>query len=176
MDRPRVNAGTVAPPSERVIPGPGQESVWDYPRPPRVEPVSERIRVVVDGVTVAETSQALRVLETAGAPVYYLPPADVRMDLLQPTEHTSFCEWKGEASYWSIALPERTVPNAAWSYLQPLPGFEAIRDHLAFYAWLVDEAWVGDELATPQPGRFYGGWVTSRVVGPFKGGPGTFGW
>jgi uncharacterized protein (DUF427 family) len=176
VDRPRVNAGTVAPPGERVIPGPGQESVWDYPRPPRVEPVPERIRVVVDGVTIADTTRALRVLETAGAPVYYLPPADVRTDLLQPTEHTSFCEWKGEASYWSIALPERTVPNVAWAYLQPLPGFEAIRDHLAFYAWLIDEAWVGDELATPQPGHFYGGWVTSRVVGPFKGGSGTFGW
>jgi uncharacterized protein (DUF427 family) len=177
MDEPRVAAGTVVPPpGSRIVPGPGQESVWDYPRPPRVEAVTDRIRVVVDGLTVADSSAALRVLETAGAPVYYLPPADVRVDLLRPTAHRTFCEWKGEASYWSIALPARTIPNAAWAYQQPLAGYEAIRDHFAFYAWLVDEAWVGDELAAPQPGRFYGGWVTSKVVGPFKGGPGTRGW
>ena len=125
----------------------------------------------------ASTRRALRVLETAGAPVYYVPPADVRLDLLRPTEHVTVCEWKGSATYWSIALPGgRVIPNAAWSYREPLAGFEAIRDHLAFYAWAVDEAWVGDERATPQPGRFYGGWVTSRVVGPFKGEPGTQVW
>ena len=100
----------------------------------------------------------------------------LRTDLLITTDHHSYCEWKGDAAYHSIHLPGRVIPNAAWSYPQPSPGYEAIRDHLAFYAWLVDEAWVGDELATAQPGRFYGGWVTSRVVGPFKGGPGTFGW
>ena len=176
MATTRVTAGTVPPPNERVVPGPGQESVWDYPRPPRVEPVPERIRVLVDGFAIADTTNALRVLETAGAPVYYVPPADLRTDLLVPTDHHSVCEWKGEASYHSIVLPDRTIPNAAWSYPRPMAGFEAIRDHCAFYAWLVDEAWVGDELATPQPGRFYGGWVTSKVVGPFKGGPGTFGW
>ncbi len=168
--------GTPSPP-QRIRPGPGQESVWDYPRPPRVEPVTERIRVVVDGVEVASSTSALRVLETAGAPVYYLPPADVRRDLIVPTPHTTFCEWKGDATYWAVALPDgRDIPNAAWSYPAPSPGFEAIRDHVAFYAWAVDEAWVGDERATPQPGRFYGGWVTSRVVGPFKGEPGSFGW
>jgi uncharacterized protein (DUF427 family) len=176
MDRPRVFTGTVASPAHRPIPGPGQESVWDYPRPPRVEPVPERIRVVIDDLTLADTTCAFRVLETAGAPVYYLPPADVRVDLLAPSPHWSVCEWKGEASYWSIALPDRTIPNAAWSYRDPLPGYEAIRDHLAFYAGLVDEAWVGDELAIPQPGGFYGGWITSKIIGPFKGGPGSFGW
>jgi uncharacterized protein (DUF427 family) len=175
MDKHRIVAGTVPPP-RRVQPGPGQESVWDYPRPPRVERVAERIRVIVDGYTVADTTEAFRVLETAGAPVYYLPPADVRTDLLVPTEHHSFCEWKGEASYWSIMLPDRTIPNAAWAYQTPTAGYELIRDHLAFYAQLVDEAWVGEERATPQPGRFYGGWVTSKVVGPFKGEPGTQGW
>ena len=133
--------------------------------------------MVVDDVEIASTTSALRVLETAGAPVYYVPPADVRTDLVRPTEHATFCEWKGAARYWSIALPGgRTIPNAAWSYADPKPGYEAIRDHLAFYAWAVDEAWVGDELATPQPGHFYGGWVTSRIVGPFKGEPGTQGW
>jgi uncharacterized protein (DUF427 family) len=176
MDRSRVFAGTVSPPANRPVPGPGQESVWDYPRPPRVEPVPERIRVVVDGITLADTTRALRVLETAGAPVYYLPPADVRTDLLEPTAHRSVCEWKGDASHWSIVLPGRTIRDAGWSYPDPKPGYERIRDHLAFYAWQVDEAWVGDERATPQPGRFYGGWITSKVVGPFKGGPGSFGW
>jgi uncharacterized protein (DUF427 family) len=169
-------AGISARP-ERIEPGPGQESCWDYPRPPRVEPVPERIRVVVEGVEVATSTAAKRVLETAGAPVYYVPWTDVRMDLLSPIERSTTCEWKGRARYWTIRTPGgREIPNAAWSYADPLPGFEAIADHIAFYAWAVDEAWVGDELATPQPGHFYGGWVTSKVVGPFKGEPGSFGW
>jgi uncharacterized protein (DUF427 family) len=150
--------------------------VWDYPRPPRVEPVPERIRVVVGGLVLADTTRALRVLETAGAPVYYIPRADVRLDLLTATRRETTCEWKGRASYFSIALPDREVHHAAWSYERPQPGYEAIAGHLAFYAWAVDEAWLGDERATPQPGRFYGGWVTSRVVGPFKGEPGTERW
>jgi len=164
------------PPIERISPGPGQESVWDYPRPPRVEPVRERIRIVVDGVEIADSRGAMRVLETAGAPVYYIPPRDIRMDLMRTTTYQTFCEWKGAATYHSLTLPSREIPDIAWSYPDPNPGYEEIRDHLAFYAWKVDEAWVGDELATPQPGHFYGGWVTSRVVGPFKGGPGTAGW
>jgi uncharacterized protein (DUF427 family) len=164
------------PPIERVIPGPGQESVWDYPRPPRVEPVPERIRAVVDGVTIADSTNALRVLETAGAPVYYVSPDDVRLDLFRSSPHRTVCEWKGTAIYHTLVLPAREIPNVAWSYPDPLPGYEQLRDHLAFYAWALDEAWVGDELATPQPGRFYGGWVTSRVVGPFKGSPGSVGW
>lgn len=172
---PAAPTGTVRP--NRIEPGPGQESVWDYPRPPRVEPVHERVRVVVGGAVVADTNHALRVLETAGAPVYYVPPADVRQDLLVPSPHRSVCEWKGDAAYWSFDDRRgRRIDNVAWSYPHPLPGYEAIADHLAFYAGLVDEAWVGDELATPQPGRFYGGWITSRVVGPFKGEPGSAGW
>jgi uncharacterized protein (DUF427 family) len=131
---------------------------------------------VVDGVTIADSTQALRVLETAGPPVYYVPPADVRMDLLQPSAHTTFCEWKGDATYHTLVLGGRTTHNIAWSYPKPLPGYEAIRDHFAFYAGLVDEAWVGTERATPQPGRYYGGWVTSKIVGPFKGEPGSAGW
>lgn len=169
-------AGTEARPV-RIEPQPGQESVWDYPRPPRVEAVPERIRVVVDGNDIASSQRALRVLETAGAPVYYVPREDVRMDLLARTDRRTDCEWKGTATYWTIVAPGgRTIPNAAWSYERPLPGYEAIQGCLAFYAWAVDEAWVGDERATPQPGHFYGGWVTSRVVGPFKGEPGSFGW
>jgi uncharacterized protein (DUF427 family) len=171
-----VTAGTTPPPANRVVPFAGQESVWDYPRPPRVEPVPERIRVVAGGIVVADSTRSIRVLETAGPPVYYLPPDDVRADLLEATGHTSECEWKGRARYHALVLADREVVNIAWSYPEPSPGYEAIRDHLAFYAWQVDEAWVGDERATPQPGRFYGGWITSRIVGPFKGGPGSFGW
>ncbi len=159
-----------------VIPGPGQESVWDYPRPPRVEPVVERIRVVVDGEAIAESVRALRVIETAGAPVYYLPPEDVRLDVLRPSSRSSHCEWKGRAAYWSLVTPRRSVDDIAWSYEAPMAGFAAIRGHIAFYASKVDEAWVGDELATPQAGGFYGGWVTSRITGPIKGEPGSGGW
>ena len=172
-----VPAGTRPPPVERVIPGPGQESVWDYPRPPRVEAVRERLRVVVDGEVLAETTRGVRVLETAGAPVYYFPPDDVRMLRLVRGAHRSVCEWKGEADYWTYVGPGgRRIENIAWSYAQPNPGYEAIRDHLAFYGGRVDEAWVGDEQATPQPGGFYGGWVTSKIVGPIKGEPGSSGW
>ena len=165
-----------ATPVDRIVPGPGQESVWDYPRPPRVEPVPERIRVVVDGIDIADSTDAFRVLETAGAPVYYVPPEDVRMDLLRANTRRTFCEWKGEATYHTLVVPTREIPDIAWSYPDPNPGYEAIRDHLAFYASRVDEARVGDEQATPQPGGFYGGWVTSKIVGPIKGEPGSAGW
>ena len=163
-------------PIEREIPGPGQESVWDYPRPPGVEAVPERLRVVVDGQVVADTMHGVRVLETAGAPVYYFPPTDVRMDLLVAGSHGTVCEWKGRATYYSLVAPARAIEDVAWAYLSPEPGYLRIAGHLAFYAGKVDEAWVGDERATPQPGGFYGGWVTSRIVGPIKGGPGSLGW
>jgi uncharacterized protein (DUF427 family) len=130
----------------------------------------------MDGEILADTTRAQRVLETAGPPVYYIPAEDVRLARLERSAHTSVCEWKGGAHYYSYARPGRRVENVAWSYADPNPGYEAIRGHLAFYGRLVDEAWVGDERAVPQPGRFYGGWITSWVVGPFKGDPGTFGW
>ena len=152
------------------------ESVWDYPRPPRVEPVAERIRVVVDGVVVADSTRALRVLETSHPPTYYVPRDDVRADLLVPGRGGTVCEWKGAATYHSLVLGDHRLDDVAWSYERPLPGYEAITSHLAFYPGRVDEAWVGDERATPQAGGFYGGWVTSGVRGPFKGEPGTFGW
>jgi uncharacterized protein (DUF427 family) len=175
--RPRHTFVAPIPPGvEPVVPEPGQESVWDYPRPPRVERVPERIRVVVEGVTVADSSHALRVLETAGAPMYYVPREDVRMDLLEPSSHTTVCEWKGAARYHTLSVGDRRITDMAWSYPRPNRGYEAIRDHLAFYAAKVDEAWVGAERATPQPGGFYGGWVTSRIVGPIKGEPGSNGW
>jgi uncharacterized protein (DUF427 family) len=169
-------AGRVPPGVTPVVPGPGQESVWDYPRPPRIEPLPERVWVVIDGVVVADATGAYRVLETAGAPVYFVPRGDVRVDLLHASQHTSVCEWKGTASYWSFGAGAAGRRDVAWSYERPNPGYEAIAGCVAFYASRVDEAWVGDERATPQPGGYYGGWVTSRIVGPIKGGPGSWSW
>jgi uncharacterized protein (DUF427 family) len=164
------------PPADRVPPGPGQESVWDYPRPPRCEPTPKHITVVFDGVTVADTRRAVRVLETSHPPVYYLPPDDVRMDLLEPAGGGSFCEWKGVAAYYTLRVGDRTADRVAWCYPDPTPAFRLIAGHIAFYAGPMDGCFVDGEEVTPQPGGFYGGWVTADVVGPFKGGPGTRGW
>lgn len=163
-------------PAGIVPPGPGQESVWDYPRPPRVEPVSARVRVEFEGLTIADTTRALRVCETSSPPVYYVPPADVLGGHLVPSERTSFCEWKGEAAYWTARVGSRVAKDAAWSYHEPDEGYEAIRDYVAFYPRRMDACWVGDDRVTPQPGFFYGGWVTPNLVGPFKGSPGSESW
>lgn len=163
-------------PINRIAPQSGQESVWDYPRPPRLEPVEDRLRVVFDGVTVADSTRGYRVLETSHPPVYYIPRADIRFDLLEPAGGRSLCEFKGAASYWSLRHGTRLSERAAWSYPAPTAPFAAIKDALAFYASRVDACYVGEERVTAQEGDFYGGWVTSRVVGPFKGGPGTWGW
>lgn len=162
--------------SLRTDPAPGQESVWDYPRPPRLEPSTRRVRVVVEGVAVADTTRAIRVLETSHPPGWYLPPGDVRLDLLERAGGTSVCEYKGLATYRTLRVGDRLIRDAAWVYERPAAGFEAITDHLAFYAGRVDACFVDDERVTPQPGGFYGGWITRDVVGPFKGGPGTLGW
>jgi uncharacterized protein (DUF427 family) len=175
-DVPNRFAGRVPSGVVPVVPGPGQESAWDYPRPPRVEPVAPRVRVAVDGLVIADTTRAMRVLETSHPPTYYLPPEDVRLDLLRPSPSASHCEWKGAASYWTLDTGARRIEDVAWSYERPAPGFEGIRGFLAFYASKVDEAWVGDERASPQPGGFYGGWMTSRITGPVKGEPDSWGW
>jgi uncharacterized protein (DUF427 family) len=164
------------PRPERIEPGPGQESVWDYPRPPRVEPAGRRIRVLHADRTVADTTGAWRVLETSQPPAYYLPPHDVDLGLLRPSSTRTLCEWKGAASYWDLVVDGSVVEDAAWSYPSPTPAFEPIRDHLAFYAQKVDGCFVDDEQVRPNEGSFYGGWITSWVVGPFKGAPGTMGW
>lgn len=161
---------------EREFPEPGQRSVWDYPRPPAVEPERRRVRVVFAGVTVADTVRALRVLETSHPPSYYLPPEDVRFSVLRSRPEKSLCEWKGMASYWSLEVGERVAASCAWGYLDPLPPYEALRGHVAFYAGRVDACYVGEEMVMPQDGGFYGGWVTRDLAGPFKGGPGTSGW
>ncbi|MBT8202555.1 MAG: DUF427 domain-containing protein [Acidimicrobiia bacterium] len=161
---------------QRVEPQPGQESVWDYPRPPRVEPVAEPVRVEFGGAVIAETRQALRVLETSHPPVYYIPPEDIDDVVLQSSPSTSFCEFKGRASYVSLEVGDNESIDAGWTYLDPSPGYEALTGMIAFYPGRVDACFVGDERVVPQAGDFYGGWITSRVVGPFKGGPGTRGW
>ena len=152
------------------------ERVADYPRPPRLEPSARRIRIVLGGETVAETSAAWRVLETYHPPGWYLPPEAFRPGVLSPAEGRSFCEWKGLARYWSLSAGGRTAARAAWSYPEPTPGFAPIRNHVAVYAGLMDACFVDDEPVVPQPGGFYGGWITSDLTGPFKGGPGTLGW
>jgi uncharacterized protein (DUF427 family) len=159
-----------------AAPGPGQESVWDYPRPPKVEPVDRRIEVHFGGVALADTSAALRVLETSHPPTYYLPRADVAMEYLSPIRQTSWCEWKGGARYYDIAVGDRHASAAAWCYPSPRAGYEAIAGHIAFYCHLMDRCTVGGEEARPQPGNFYGGWITNELVGPFKGEPGSHGW
>ncbi len=153
------------------------ESVWDYPRPPKLEHSGRTIRIVHAGILLAETGRALRVLETSHPPVYYIAPGDVATQhLRRSTRGGSFCEFKGMAAYWSIALDGATVADAAWSYPRPTAGYAALQDHLAFYASRVDECYVDDERVIAQAGDFYGGWITSDITGPFKGAPGTLGW
>ena len=159
-----------------ISPGKGQESVWDYPRPPRLERVSERIRILFAGAVLADTAAAWRVLETSHPPTYYLPPDAFAAGALVRAGGGSVCEWKGSAVYFDVVLGGRRVERVAWAYPQPTRPFAPIRDHVALYAGPMEACFVGDERVTPQPGGFYGGWITSRVVGPFKGIPSSMGW
>ena len=167
---------------------PGTESVWDYPRPPRLEPTPRRIRITHGAHLLADTTAALRILETSHPPVYYLPQSDLTMRLLRPSPRRgSFCEWKGTAQYWDVLLPStpdgapaQTLPAIAWSYPDPTRTYAALKDHLAFYCAPFQPptgtCTVAGEQVTPQPGGFYGGWITADLTGPFKGAPGTLGW
>jgi uncharacterized protein (DUF427 family) len=148
---------------ERIKPGPGQESVWDHPRPPRWEACPKAIKVVVNGVKIVESNQAKRVLETSHPPVYYIPPADIRMEYLEPSQKQSWCEWKGKAGYFDVVVRDRKIENAAWAYSSPTPAFQAVCNHLAFYPHLMDTCFVDDEQVEAQAGGFYGGWVTQNV-------------
>lgn len=161
---------------QRIQPEPGQESVWDYPRPPRLEHTNKHIQVIFNGVAIADTHNAKRVLETSHPPVYYIPPSDIKMEYLVRTPQSSFCEWKGYAGYYTVAVGDKRVENAAWFYPNPTPSFATIKDCVAFYPHLMDACYVDGEKVQPQPGNFYGGWITSDIVGPFKGDPGTWGW
>jgi uncharacterized protein (DUF427 family) len=161
---------------KRMEPLPGQESVWDYPRPPRLEKAGARLRVIFNGKTIADTTSGYRVLETSHPPVYYIAPADIDRTCLRAASGSSWCEFKGVAKYWSLDVEGRQAVTAAWSYPTPSPAFSDIAGYLAFYSSRVDECWVDDERVQPQQGDFYGGWITSRIAGPFKGGAGTRGW
>jgi len=156
--------------------GPGMESVWAYPRPPRLEPVPHRIRVQLGEETIADTTGAFRVLETSHPPNYYLPPDDIQPGVLVRSDRRSFCEWKGTAHYFDVHAGGRVEADAAWGYDHPSAAFTPIAGYVAFYAGRMDACFVDDEQIEPQPGGFYGGWITSDVAGPFKGGPGTESW
>jgi uncharacterized protein (DUF427 family) len=161
---------------DRIEPGPGQESVWDYPRPPAIERVTQRLRVELNGRTIADTTDGWRILETSQPPTYYFPPSDVDMSTLIPSASRTFCEWKGEARYWTAVVEDREVDDIGWSYDSPNDAYAAIAGYLGFYPQRADACFVDDERVTPMDGDFYGGWITGNIVGPFKGGPGTAGW
>jgi uncharacterized protein (DUF427 family) len=152
------------------------ESVWDYPRPPRIERVDWRVRVIHAGTTIVDAPWADRVLETSQPPAYYVSAEFVDLDVLVPSERHTFCEWKGVADYAHIAVDDRRVVDAGWTYPEPTAAFAAIRGQWAFYAQRADECWIDDEQVTSNEGAFYGGWVTANVTGPFKGAPGTSHW
>jgi len=152
------------------------ESVWDYPRPPRVEPTDASVEVILGGEVVARTRRALRVLETSHPPTYYIPMADFAEGSLRPAEGSSFCEWKGTAAYLDVVGGGTVARRAAWHYPQPTAAFAKLAGHVAVYPAEVDRCLVDGEAVRPQPGGFYGGWITSDLVGPFKGEPGTGSW
>jgi uncharacterized protein (DUF427 family) len=164
------------PPVKPVRPKPGQESVWDYPRPPRVEPTPERVVVRLGGKVVVDTTSALRVLETSHPPVYYVPRSAFAPGSLEPAPGSSWCEYKGAASYLTVRGGSTAAEGAGWTYPDPSPGFESLAGFVALYPGAMDSVEVDGERVRPQAGGFYGGWITDRVVGPFKGEPGTHGW
>ncbi len=163
-------------PAKPDRPGPGQESVWDYPRPPALVTSDALVEIVLGGVTIASTRRSLRVLETSHPPTFYVPAVDFVDGVLVPVSGSTFCEWKGAASYFDLVTPDRTAPRAGWTYPTPTRGFEALVDHVAVMPSLVDRCVVDGEVVRPQAGGFYGGWITDSVAGPFKGEPGTHGW
>jgi uncharacterized protein (DUF427 family) len=153
------------------------EHVWDYPRPPAVVPCERRVRVELGGVTLADSTAALRVLESSHPPTIYVPPGDVRAELLVGSSAPgTSCEYKGAARYMDAVVGGRRVRSVAWTYPRPVAAYESLRDHVAFYPSRADAAWLDDELVQAQEGDFYGGWITADLVGPFKGGAGTLGW
>lgn len=162
--------GAIAPNGKPV------ESVWDFPRPPRLESVDWRIRVVHRGVAIVDAPGALRVLETSQAPAYYVAGEHVDTAQLEAVDKRSLCEWKGTARYADVVADGARAPAACWTYPEPTPEFAALRDHWAFYAQALDECWVDDERVDPNEGTFYGGWITANVTGPYKGGAGTLFW
>lgn len=162
-------------PSFAIKTKPGEESVWDYPRPPACVPDGRKVIVRHGNQIIAETLKAIRVLETASPPTFYIPANDINLDSLVQSSGSSFCEWKGNATYWSLKTDDQQIKNVGWSYNSPSKHFAAIKNHFSFYPALL-ECTVNGETVRPQPGGFYGGWVTDEIVGPYKGEPGTSGW
>lgn len=162
-------------PEFAIEPGPGQESVWDYPRPPAVVPDSRHVVVRYGERVLADSRATIRVLETASPPTFYIPPADVNFTLLQPDQGHTFCEWKGQADYFRLEADGQVVSHIAWCYPEPFDGFAAIKDHVSFYPEKC-ACFVDGERVLAQGGGYYGGWVTPEIVGPFKGHGGTSGW
>lgn len=161
---------------KKIKPAARQESVWDYPRPPRLEKVNKEIKVVFNDETIALTTNAFRVLETSHPPVYYIPPGDIKMEFLISGIGHSFCEWKGNANYYDLKVKDKQANKAAWYYSAPTDEFLEIKNFVAFYAGKMESCYVEGEKVIPQPGGFYGGWITKDIVGPFKGEQGSFGW
>ncbi len=155
---------------------PGQESVWSYPRPPIVVPSTRHVQVRFGGNVVCETRRALRLLETSHPPTWYLPRADFVAGSLRDAQGTSFCEWKGDASYLDVVAGTHVASRSAWTYRKPTAPFAILVDHVALYAAAMDGCFVDGQRVRPQPGGFYGGWITDDVAGPFKGIPGSMGW
>jgi len=155
---------------------PGQESVWDYPRPPRLEKFAGHVRIELNGEIIADSNRAYRVLETSHPPTFYIPEADFKPGSLVATEGSSYCEFKGRASYFDLRAGDKVAERVAWTYIKPTSAFAPIKDHVCVYAHKVDACYVNDEKVQAQEGDFYGGWIYSNIVGPFKGGQGTWGW
>ncbi|MEM0910159.1 MAG: DUF427 domain-containing protein [Pseudomonadota bacterium] len=160
----------------KVVPKPGQESVWDYPRPPAIEIGKSHIQVVFNDEVIADTTQAFRILETSHPPVYYIPMDDCKLKYFIASNNSSFCEWKGKARYFHLRVKEKQEDNVIWQYSDPVSRFKAIANCIAVYPSRMDACFVDGEKVQAQAGDFYGGWITSNIVGPFKGEPGTWGW
>ncbi|NES20567.1 MAG: DUF427 domain-containing protein [Symploca sp. SIO3E6] len=159
-----------------IPPKPGQESVWDYPRPAKWEDINKQIKVIFNDVVLAQTQRAKRVLETSHPPSYYIPAEDIKLEYLTETSRKTFCEWKGWCLHYKVSVGQKQVNYGAWRYFKPSPNFVSIQEYYSFYPRLMDACYVDDELVIPQAGNIYAGWITSDIVGPFKGEPGTMGW
>ena len=161
---------------KKIKPGPSQESVWDYPRPPKLEPFNGHIRIILGGEVIADSNRCMRMLETSHPPTYYIPKDDFKEGTLHETDGSSFCEFKGEAHYYDIKPSQKIARRSGWGYKQPSSSYPLLKDTVAVYAHMMDACYVNDELVQAQEGDFYGGWITKAIVGPFKGGAGTWGW
>lgn len=159
-----------------IPPSPDQESVWDYPRPPRLEAINQHIEIIFNGELIANTHQAKRILETSHPPNYYLSLDDIKTEYLKPGVQSTYCEWKGQASYYTLQVGDLKAENAAWYYPNISPAYKDLKNYVGFYPGPMDACYVDGEKVQPQPGKFYAGWITRNIAGPFKGGPGSWGW